>query len=284
MLAIPLLALALTQAPGVLVRCAEPCTVTLDGRTGRRVDEKTAEVLGLQPGSRKLEVLGRAGPIFVGFVNVPALGSAIDLDAQGHVKVTPPVSAPPPPLVGVPETTPAAPGPSVVTVRCPMECTVTVDGLTGRRLNAATWEVSGVKPGSRRVEADGVFGNKIAASYLDIPAEANVEVIVLEGSVSLGTVSPRAPQPPAVAPATGPSTLHVMCPNRCTVWIDGQRRSGENQSALISDVAPGRHGIEARYFGGQALGTIDVPAGSEVFLVANEGGSIVMTSARPLGP
>lgn len=192
----------------------------------------------------------------------------------------------PPPVVMV---APAAarPSPSLVRVKCPQDCTVRSGSGAGRRVSPQLWEFTDVPAGKTRFDIEGFATVPIAAGYLDIPAGSEAEVLVSRNRLTLGTVTPRAT--PAVvapgAPAGQPGILRITCQKPCTVMVDGQRRTGENQQGqlTISNVTPGTHQVFVKFISGSAQLSVDMPADHEVFLFASDGSAgLRLTNSKPL--
>ena len=103
---------------------------------------------------------------------------------------------------------------------------------------------------------------------------------------------PEARPPPsepvrAAAPSprpAGPSRLHVRCTHNCRVFVDGQRRAGEARGAVIEGLAPGAHDVDVKVgFSQRAVkGPVQLPAGSEVFLVVTSDDQLRVTTTKPL--
>ncbi|MBL8921354.1 MAG: hypothetical protein JNJ54_21015 [Myxococcaceae bacterium] len=190
----------------------------------------------------------------------------------------PPLPPPPPP----PSARAAGSAPSFVRVKCPSDCSVRVAGGIGRRVTSQLWEFSDVPAGQTRFDIDGFASMQLASGYLDLPASSDVEVLVSRGRLALGTVTPRAAQPAKpVSDAVG--ILRLSCQKPCTVMVDGQRRTGENQMGqlTISNVPPGTRQVLVRFLGGSASASVEVPANTEVFVFAQES-SLRVTNTRPL--
>lgn len=195
--------------------------------------------------------------------------------------LTPP---PPPPVAPLPPTAPATP--SFVRVKCPQDCSVRAGGGTGRRVSSQLWEFSDVAPGKVRFDIEGFATIPIASGYLDVPAGSDVEVLVSRNRLTLGTVTARAAPPSpteGAAPATAPGILRMSCQKPCTVLVDGQRRTGENQTGqvTISNVTPGTRQVYVKFIGGSAQSSIDVAPDTEVFVFAQDSG-LRVTNTRPL--
>lgn len=217
------------------------------------------------------------------------LGFALCLTlAQGGPPPLPsrdaPLTPPPPPVTPVPAPAPATP--SFVRVKCPQDCSVRASGGTGRRVSPQLWEFSDVAPGKVRFDIEGFATIPIASGYLDVPAGSDVEVLVSRNRLTLGTVTARAAPPPTLptaAPATAPGLLRLSCQKPCTVLVDGQRRTGENQlgQLTVSNVTPGTRQVYVKFIGGSAQSSIEVAPDTEVFIVAQESG-LRVTNTKPL--
>jgi hypothetical protein len=175
---------------------------------------------------------------------------------------------------------------STLTVRCPQDCSVRVDGKNGRRKDTSTWEFKDVPAGQRRVEiTGGLFNRPLFNGYADVPAGMKVTAMI--SSTKKLTITERTPLTPeteAKATGTAPSNLSVRCPKACTVSIDGARKgTAQSQLVLIHNVAPGEHNVEVKFvLGTNAVRTIlNIPAGSEIFATATEDG-LSITHSKPL--
>jgi hypothetical protein len=193
--------------------------------------------------------------------------------------LSPPPLPPPPP----PSSIQTGSGPSFVRVKCPSDCSVRVGGGVGRRVTSQLWEFSDVPAGQTRFDIDGFATMQLASGYLDIPPASDVEVLVSRGRLALGTVTARAAQPPKGAASTAAGLLRLNCQKPCTVTVDGQRRTGENQTGqlTISNVTPGTRQVFVKFLGGSASAAIDVPPDTEVFVFAQES-SLRVTNTKPL--
>lgn len=189
----------------------------------------------------------------------------------------------PPPLPTM-QPGPATTGPSLVRVKCPSDCSTRVGGGVGRRVSPQLWEFSDVQAGKTRFDIEGFASIPIASGYLDIPAGSEVEVLVSRNRLALGTVTPRAaPVMNGGVASTAPSMFRLTCQKPCTVSVDGQRRTGENQTGqlTITNVAPGTRQVHVKFFGGSAQASVEVAPDSEVFLFAQDS-SVRVTNSKPL--
>lgn len=193
--------------------------------------------------------------------------------------------APPakPPETKAPEGTPGAN--SSLIVRCSDDCTVRVDGKGGLRQAANSWEFKDVAPGQRRVEATGGFLNRpLYNGYADIPGGLKLTAQI--DTNKHFTITERAPlgKEPEVKPVTGdPSVITVRCPKQCSVSIDGLRKGAANsQMVVVRDVPPGEHAVMVQFLFGKTVNSkLTIPAASDVFATASEGG-ITITNSKPL--
>jgi hypothetical protein len=186
-----------------------------------------------------------------------------------------------------PEANPAqaqATGPSSLTVRCPEDCTVRVDGKSGMRKDTSTWEFKDVAPGQRRVEATGgLFNRPLYNGYADVPAGMKVTAMISSSKkLTITERTPLSQEKEAKPTGIAPSILNVRCPKACTVSIDGARKgASQSQHVVVHDVAPGDHNVEVKFvLGTRAVRTVlSIPSGSEVFATATESG-ISITNTR----
>ncbi|NTX53301.1 hypothetical protein [Myxococcus sp. CA039A] len=307
-LALSLSAPALAQeGVTVSVRCTETCTVVFDGKRGRRVNEALWEFQGIAPGARRVEATGVLGrPLASGFADIPdtALATVYLVSNQRIVVRKESTSSPGTPewvegssrVARVSERTPSPPPPppstakSVAIVRCLEDCAVMLDGQRGTRRDERTWEFRNVEPGKRRVEGTAeLLQRKLFASYIDVPAGTEARYqgdskgrVILTEHWALADVE-EAREKAGLADA---SRLHVRCLKSCEVSLDGARKGDEGGSGgVIQDVKPGRRELKVMFTLGkqQRRLTLDVPARSEVFITASEGGGLQVTNTKPLG-
>jgi hypothetical protein len=177
---------------------------------------------------------------------------------------------------------------TTVKVRCPEKCSVLLEGKAGRRLDDALWEFQDVEPGKRRVEVKGLLGRHLAAGHADIPKAPAVTLFVdHKGRLSVSRDKEEAAPASAAAQkkkGASPSVLHVRCHKPCVVAVDNVRKNSSNtQAVTVREVEPGSHQVEARFvLGATRRATIEVPPGSEVYLMASDAG-VQVTNTRPMG-
>ncbi len=57
----------------VIVRCPEDCNVTIDGRRGRKLENRRYQVEGLMPGSRRVDITAKFNrTLYTGYLELPA--------------------------------------------------------------------------------------------------------------------------------------------------------------------------------------------------------------------
>ncbi|GHG88536.1 hypothetical protein [Comamonas sp. JC664] len=282
----------------VRVRCTEKCTVTLDQKTGRRVDDSTWEFKGITPGSHRIDATGlMTRPLAGSFVTIPDVASADIFLASNKRIIVEPGSTTMPGTPEWAEPNPPQPpststAPSVVIVKCRDACTAMVDTKPGIRRDARTWEFQKVAPGSRRVEAvAGVFNRQQFLGYVDVPGGSKVTVQGdSQGRAKLVETQDLSEARAAKSPAdsTKTSLLQVRCTKPCTVTLDGQRRGTSNATNLtLRDVPPGSHELQVDFTvgGKQRRAKLDVPASHELFITASEDPGVQVTNTKPLtGP
>ncbi|MDY7224911.1 hypothetical protein [Hyalangium rubrum] len=176
---------------------------------------------------------------------------------------------------------------STITVRCMDDCSVRLDGKAGMRKDPRTWEFKDVAPGQRRVEATGGFLNRsLYNGYADVPAGMRVMAQISSSNrLTITESKPLTEEKEAKVTGTTPSVLTMRCPKQCTVSVDGARKgAGQSQLVVVRDLPPGEHTIEVKFVLGTKMvrSQLDIPAGSEVFATATEGG-ITITNSKPLG-
>lgn len=279
----------------VRVRCTEKCTVVLDGKHGLRVTDSTWEFQGIAPGARRVEATGVLGrPLVSGFAEIPdvALADVFLASNKRIVVERGSTSAPGTPEWAEGERAPVKGGKkSVAIFRCPEDCTVLLDGRRGVRRDGRTWEFKDVEPGRRRVEANGgLFNRRLFLDSVEVPAGA---VATFYGD-SKGNVRltedkslEAAEQEQAKAREGGTSLLNVRCQKPCTLSFDGARRGSSNATnVVIRDVPPGAHELDVVFTVGKTRRrtTLDVRAGSEVFITASEDDGFQVTNTKALTP
>ncbi|MCE9668467.1 hypothetical protein LY474_11655 [Myxococcus stipitatus] len=178
----------------VSVRCTEKCTVLLEGKRGRRVDDATWEFTGVPPGKRRLEASGVLGrPLVSSFADIPDVTVAsIYLASNKRIVVetgTTPMPGTPewakgssaPPVTDSPKSTETAkPGTSLIHVRCPRSCTLSLDGARKGSAGTSSVRLENVSKGPHVLEASFTLGSKTRRSTLDIPEHSEVFVTVTE--------------------------------------------------------------------------------------------------------
>ncbi|HSP77300.1 MAG TPA: hypothetical protein VLQ93_02135 [Myxococcaceae bacterium] len=176
---------------------------------------------------------------------------------------------------------------TTVKVRCPEDCSVKLDGKTGLRLSDDHWEFKDVEPGKRRIEVKGLLGRHLASGYADIPKAAGVSVF-LDHRGRFGVRKEEASTSPAPRKGTKggkASVLHIRCQKPCRISVDHIRKGGSQSthSVTVRDVEPGTRLVEASFLlGATRRENIEVPPGSDVYLMASDSG-LKVTNSRPLG-
>ncbi|MFP2960673.1 hypothetical protein ACLEPN_23350 [Myxococcus sp. 1LA] len=168
-----------SKAPSVAtVKCQDDCTVLLDGKRGLRRDDRTWEFRDVAPGQRRVE--GTGGVFnrrqFVGYVEIPG-GSEVTLygDSKGRVTLTRQEN-----LEAARQPPASATMTSVIHVRCPKACTVTMDGQRRGTSNATNLSLRDVPPGTHALEVDFTVGGKLRRSTLEVPASHELFVTASE--------------------------------------------------------------------------------------------------------
>jgi hypothetical protein len=194
--------------------------------------------------------------------------------------------------------------PSVVRIRCPEDCKVKIDHKYGLRLTGREWEFTETEPGQRRVDVTGKLDRPLFSGYTIVPEGVELTLMAdhskrlirseekpLSASPPADSIAAEVAQPSADGEATatqpasqGPSRLHVRCSRPCTVYVDGLRKSGAQQSVTI-DLPPGSHEVQAKDQLNALLGRgkIHLPPGTEVYTVAGRQ-EIKITNTKPLAP
>jgi hypothetical protein len=173
----------------LIVHCTEECNVRVEGKMGLRKDPSTWEFRDVAPGKRRLDATGRFlnRPLYSGYVEVPAsMKVTAQIDHQKRLTLTERT-----PLAEH-QTAEAAAGPSsVLTVRCPKACTVTVDGTRRGAVQTQPIVVRSLTPGEHTVEVSFLLG-KVARTKLDIPAASEVFATATESGITVTNTRPLA--------------------------------------------------------------------------------------------
>ncbi|MCP3104945.1 hypothetical protein LZ198_39375 [Myxococcus sp. K15C18031901] len=178
----------------VNVRCTEKCTVLLEGKRGNRVDDATWAFKGVRPGKRRLEASGVLGrPLVSSFADIPDAAVATVYLASNKRIVVETGSTPMPGTPTWAKGTSASPereapgapstaktGTSLIHVRCPEPCTLSMDGARKGSTGTTGVSIEDVAPGARTLEASFMHGSRVRRSTLDIPEHSEVFVTVTE--------------------------------------------------------------------------------------------------------
>ncbi|WP_426756122.1 hypothetical protein [Myxococcus sp. Y35] len=170
-----------SNAPSVaIVKCQDECTVLLDHKRGIRRDSRTWEFRDVAPGQRRVEATGGLFDRrqFVGYVEVPG-GSEVTLhgDSKGRVTLTEQKDLTPAKKAEPPK---EAAQSSLLHVRCPKACTVTLDGQRRGSSNTESLSIRDVSPGSHDLQVDFTVGGKVRRATLDVLASHEVFVTATE--------------------------------------------------------------------------------------------------------
>jgi hypothetical protein len=173
-----------------VVRCTEDCTVRVDGKGGLRQAPNSWEFKDVAPGQRRVEVsaglLNR--PLYNGYADIPADMKVMVL-VDGSKRMTITERTP----LGQEKQAQAAIGePSVLNVRCPKQCALSIDGLRKGPANAQLVVVRDVQPGQRNVEVKLVLGTKVVRALLNIPAASEVFATATEHGITITNSKPLA--------------------------------------------------------------------------------------------
>lgn len=178
------------QNSTLTVRCMDDCTVRVDGKAGMRKDPRTWEFKDVAPGQRRVEASGGFlnRPLYNGYADVPA-GMNVMAQISSGKKLTITESTP---LTQKKEAKPTGTDPSVLTVRCPKSCTVSVDGARKGAGQSQLVVIRDVTPGEHTVEIKFVLGTKLVRSTLDIPSGSEVFATATEGGITITNSKPLA--------------------------------------------------------------------------------------------
>ncbi|WP_224245141.1 hypothetical protein [Hyalangium gracile] len=174
----------------VIVRCTDDCTVKLDGKGGVRQATNSWEFKDVAPGQRRVEANGGFlnRPLYSGFADIPGgMKVTAQIDSNKRLTITERV-----PLGQEPVAKPVSGAPSVLSVRCPKQCSVSIDGLRKGAANSQLVVVRDVPPGDHDVEVKFVLGSKAVRTKLTIPASSEVFATATEGGISITNSKPLA--------------------------------------------------------------------------------------------
>jgi hypothetical protein len=173
-----------------VVRCTDDCTVRVDGKAGLRLAPNNWEFKDVTPGQRRVEATGGFlnRPLYNGYADIPAgMKVTAQIDSSKRLTITERR-----PLSEEKAAQAAAGGPSVMNVRCPKQCSVSIDGLRKGAASSQTVVVRDITPGQHNVEVKFVLGTKVVRSLLNIPAASEVFVTATEGGLSITNSKPLA--------------------------------------------------------------------------------------------
>jgi hypothetical protein len=176
------------QNSTVIVRCSDDCTVKVDGKAGIRQATNSWEFKDVAPGQRRVEASGGFlnRPLYNGFADIPAgMKVLAQVDSNKRLTITERT-----PLGQVKEEKPATGDPSVLTVRCPKQCSVSIDGLRKGAANSQIVVVRDIPAGEHSVEVRFVLGSKVAQAKLNIPAASDVFATATESGLTITNSKP----------------------------------------------------------------------------------------------
>lgn len=174
----------------VIVRCTDDCTVRVDGKAGLRQAPNSWEFKDVPPGQRRIEATGGFlnRTLGNGYADIPAgMKVMVQVDNSKRLTITERT-----PLGQEKEAKAASGDPSVLNVRCPKQCSVSVDGLRKGAANAQIVVVRDVPPGEHNVEVKFVLGTKTVRSLLNIPAASEVFATAAESGLTITNSKPLA--------------------------------------------------------------------------------------------
>ncbi len=174
----------------VIVRCTDDCTVKIDGKSGVRQAANNWEFKDVQPGQRRVDATGGFlnRSLYGGFADIPA-GMKVQVQIDGSKRLTITERTP---LGQEKEVKPATGEPSMLTVRCPKQCSVSIDGLRKGAANSQVVAVRDLPPGEHDIEVKFVLGTKMVRTKLNIPAASEVFATATEGGISITNTKPLA--------------------------------------------------------------------------------------------
>ncbi len=172
------------------IRCPEDCTVRVDAKSGMRKDTSTWEFKDVPAGQRRVEATGGlfSRPLFNGYADVPA-GMKVVAMISSSKKLTITERTP---LSQEKEAKTTGTAPSILTVRCPKACTVSMDGARKGAGQSQLIVVHEVAPGDHNVEVKFVLGTKVVRTVLNIPAGSEVFATATDSGLSITNTRPLA--------------------------------------------------------------------------------------------
>jgi len=172
----------------IVVRCVDDCTVRVDGKAGLRQAPNIWEFKDVEPGQRRVEAKGGFlnRPFYNGYVDIPPGMKLVALiDNSKRLTVTERTA-----LSQEKETQAASGAPSVLTLRCPKQYTVSIDGVRKGANQSQLVIVRDLPPGEHHVEVKFVLGTKVARALLNIPAASEVFATATESAISITNSKP----------------------------------------------------------------------------------------------
>lgn len=270
---------ASAAASRVRVRCTEGCTVKLDGKSGQKLEGQQWLFESVPPGSRIVDVASAGGKALCSQpFQVP---DATDLELLACGPSWPIAVISQQGLKAPPSTA------SRVTVRCPDDCAIKVDGKTGLKIDSRQWRFERVEPGWRTVQATGWFDQSICSGSFQVPPAVELEVLACgsSGPVKVVRSKPLAPAAAAGPASTTPSLVHLHCGEPCDLKVleGGARRRDDPRRWTVENVPPGKRRLEvAGDFGFDLFdGYLDVPPGVEATF-ALSGRTATLVDQKPL--
>lgn len=172
------------------VRCMEDCSVRVDGKTGLRRDPRTWEFRDVAPGQRRVEVTGGFlnRPLYNGYADVPG-GMKVTAQITSTKRLTLIESAP---LAEQKEEKATGGAPSILTVRCPKKCTVSIDGQRKGAAQSQIVVARDIPPGEHNIEVKFIFGKDLR-SVMTIPAASEVFITASDSGLAITNTKPLSP-------------------------------------------------------------------------------------------
>jgi hypothetical protein len=170
------------------VRCMDDCSVRVDGKAGLRKDPATWEFKDVAPGQRRIEASGGFlnRPLYSGYADIPGgMKVTAQIDSNKRLTITERT-----PLGQTKEAKTAGGAPSVLTIRCTKNCTVSVDGNRKGASQTQLVVIRDVTPGDHNVEVKFVLGTKVVRSVLNIPAGSEVFATATESGLNITNSKP----------------------------------------------------------------------------------------------
>jgi len=176
------------ESSSLTVRCMDDCSVRVDGKAGLRKAPNIWEFKDVPSGQRRIEATGGFlnRPLYNGYAEIPGgMQVTAQVDSNKRLTITDRI-----PLGETKAAKAATGGPSVLTIRCAKNCTVSIDGTRKGANQSQLVAIRDVTPGEHNVEVKFVLGTKVVRSMLNIPADSEVFVTATESGLNITNSKP----------------------------------------------------------------------------------------------